>query len=184
MIPTHNITFSFNPAEDRIVLSCTLTTGERVTLLLTRRIAGLVLERLAQLLVQSSNAVTALPSGMRDEVMMIEHVRAMAQVADQVSAAEAPPEKAEESPLEIGGKLITRVDIHPDGERCSLLFFCDGGNTVLTGLTLNRAQLHWFADTTDRFAQRGAWDLPPLQRNWLAQKDAEAVAAPQSAILH
>lgn len=184
MTPTHNITFSFNPAEDRIVLACTLTNGERVTLLLTRRMAGLVLERLAQLLVQSSNAVTALPSGMRDEVMLIEHARAMAQVADQVSASEKQPEAPSETPLEVGGRLITRVDIHPDGERCSLLFFCDGGDTVLTGLTLNRAQLHWFADTTDRFAQRGHWDLPPLQRNWLAQKDAEAAAAPHSAILH
>lgn len=184
MTPIHNITFSFNPAEDRIVLSCILDNQERAVLLLTRRMAGLVLERLAALLVESSNAVTALPSGMRDEVMMIEHARALSQVAEQVSASEPKAEAAEEGPLPAGGNLITRVDIHPDGERCSLLFYCDGNESALTGLTLNRAQLHWFADTTDRFAKRGDWDLPPLQRNWLAQKDAEANVAPQTAVLH
>lgn len=183
MTPIHNITFAFNEAEDRIILSCTLVDQTSLSMQLTRRMAGLILGRLAQILLQTSNSVAALPSEMRDEVMMIEHARALAKVADQVSSGEPPPPPdANSAPL--SGNLITRIDIHPDGERCSLLFFCDHQDSSLTGLTLNRAQLHWFTDTTDRFAQRGNWDLPPLQRNWLVQKDAEANVAPQSAVLH
>ncbi|MBS4097578.1 MAG: hypothetical protein KGZ83_12170 [Sulfuricella sp.] len=184
MVPIHNITFSYHAAEDRIILSCTLVDQEKATLLLTRRMAGPILERLAQLLVDSSKSVATLPSEMREEVMMVEHARALARVAEQVSTSEPVPELAGETLLRVNGNLITRVDIHPDGERCSLLFFCDGNDSVLTGLTLNRAQLHWFADATDRFAQRGGWVLQAAQRNWLAKKDADAAGAPQAAMLH
>lgn len=185
MTPIHDITFAFNEAEDRIVLACTLTDQSRATMQLTRRMTGMVLAKLAEILMQTSNSAAALPSQMRDEVMLIEHARALAKVAEQVSTtppAPVPGQGVEAPPL--SGNLITRVDIHPDGERCSLLFFCDHRDSALTGLILNRAQLHWFADTADRYAQRGEWALPPFQRNWLAQRDAEAQVVPQAGMLH
>lgn len=182
MTPIHNITFNFNEAEDRVVLRCTFADRAPLALLLTRRMAGPLLEKLTKLLMETSNVVATLPANLREEVMMMEHTQALAKVAEQgaQTAAVAPP--AEQETVE--RLLLTRIDFQRHPERCTLQFFCNGGDTAIASITLHRAQLHWFVDTLDRFAQRADWGLKPLQRDWLVLRDESAQAASQATVLH
>ena len=180
LIHIHNITFNFNEAEDRIVLRCTFADRAPAALLLTRRMAAPLLEKLVKLLMNTSEVAAALPARLREEVMLMEHAHALAKVAEQAAQPAAVPG--------VQGKavrrLLTRIDFQRQPERCTLLFFCNGGDTAFAVITLNRVQLHWFVDTLDRFAQRFGWEIRPPQRDWLALRDEGAVASSGMAVLH
>lgn len=180
MKPITNITFNFNEAEDRVVLHCTFADQAPAALLLTRRMAGPLLERLAILLMETSDMAATLPSKLQEDVMMMEHTQVLAKVAEQAvqTAAVALPVK-QQAPVR---HLLTRIDIQRQPERCTLLLYCNGAETALAAVMLSRAQLHWFVDTLDRFAQRAEWDFKPLQRSWLALRDESTAAS--SGVLH
>lgn len=180
MTPIHNIAFNFNDAEDRIVLRCTFPDQVPVALLLTRRMAAPLLEKLVKLLMKTSEVAAALPTKLREEVMLMEHAHALAKIAGQAAQAVAVPDAQEE----MVHHLLTRIDFQRQPGRCTLLFFCDGGDTVFAVITLNRAQLHWFVDTLDRFALRFGWELRPPQRDWLALRDEGAAVSSGMAVLH
>lgn len=181
MTPIRNITFGFNEAEDRIVLRCLFSETAASGLLLTRRMAGPLLERLAQILVETSNVAATLPARLKEDMMMMEHAHALAKVSEQsaqTTPVEMPPEQKA-----LVHYLLTRIDIQRQPEQCTLLFYCNGGETALAVLTLSRVQLHWFVDTLDRFTQRAAWDFKPPMRGWLALRD-ETAASSGMAVLH
>jgi len=182
MTPIHNITFSFNEAEDRITLRCTLNDDAAIALLLTRRLTGPLLEKLAKMLLKTSEMAAALPTKLQEEVIMMEHAHALARIAAQVAEGGAPA--ADSDREEPADHLLTRIDFQPQADSCTLLFFCNGSDTALTAIAFNRVQLHWFVDTLDRFAQRAGWEIRPHQRDWLALKDSESAAAPNRALLH
>ncbi len=182
MKPIHNITFSFDEAEDRIVLRCTLNDKTPVALRLTRRLTGPLLEKLAKLLLKTSDMAASLPTQLREEVVMMEHAQALAQIAAQAQhPGAAMPETPREPP---SGHLLTRIDFQPQPGGCVLLFFCNGGGDALAAIKFNRAQLHWFVDTLDRFATRAEWEIRPVQRGWLMLKDNENAAQREPASLH
>lgn len=184
MKPIHNITFSFDDAEDRITLRCTLNDKTVVALRLTRRLTGPLLEKLATLLLKTSDVAAALPSQLQDEVIVMEHARALAHIAAQVQQSGAMaimPGNSGEPPA---SHLLTRIDFQPRGESCTLQFFCNGSDAALTAITFNRAQLHWFVDTLDRFAKRADWEIRPFQRGWLVLKDAETANRISVGLLH
>lgn len=182
MTPIHNITFSFNEAEDRITLRCTLNDDTAIALLLTRRLTGPLLEKLAKMLLKTSDMAATLPTKLREEVIMMEHAHALARIAALATEAGAPA--ADGNQAEPAAHLLTRIDFQPHPESCTLLFFCNGSDTALTAIAFNRVQLHWFVDTLDRFAQRADWEIRPHQRDWLVLKDSDSAAAPNRALLH
>jgi len=184
MTPIHNITFSFNEAEDRITLRCTLNDQSVIALLLTRRLTGPLLEKLTKMLLKTSEMAATLPTKLREEVIMMEHAHALARIAAQVTESGAGAQAADSDQEEPADHLLTRIDFQPQADSCTLLFFCNGSDTVLTAITFNRVQLHWFVDTLDRFAQRAGWEIRPHQRDWLALKDSESAAAPNRTLLH
>lgn len=184
MKPIHNITFSFDDAEDRITLRCKLNDKTLIALQLTRRLTGPLLEKLAKLLLKSSDVAAALPAQLQEEVIVMEHARALAQVAAQVRQSDIPattPENPDEQPA---SHLLTRIDIQPQGSACTLQFFCNGSDAALTAITFSRAQLYWFVDTLDRFAKRADWEIRPFQRGWLVLKDEETANQRSIGLLH
>jgi len=182
MTPIRNITFNFSEAEDRVILRCTSPEQAALALLLTRRMAGPLLEKLAKLLVETSDVAAMLPLRLREEVMMMEHAQALARVAEQAAQTASAAMPTEQEAL--AGHLLTRIDFQRQQERCTLLFYCNGSDVALAAISFNRAQLHWFVDTLDRFAQRANWDFKPLQRDWLALRDEAAATSPAVALLH
>lgn len=184
MKPIHNITFSFDDNEDRITLRCKLNDKTRIALQLTRRLTGPLLEKLAKLLLKSSDVAATLPAQLQEEVLVMEHAQALAQVAAQVQQSGAPPATPETTDEQPASHLLTRIDFQPQGGACTLQFFCNGSDAALTAITFSRAQLHWFVDTLDRFAKRADWEIKPLQRGWLMLKDNEATATRGVASLH
>jgi hypothetical protein len=183
MTPIQNITFSFNEAEDRILLHCTLGDKSQTTLQLTRRLTGPLLEKLANLLLKTSDMAASLPVKLQEEVIMMEHTRALAHIAAlaEPSGGRSAFESEEKPPAR---HLLTRIDFQPQPERCTLQFFCNGSEQALTAITFNRAQLHWFVDTLDRFALRADWEIRPYQRDWLALRDMDGTAGRSAASLH
>jgi hypothetical protein len=185
MKPIRNITFNFNEAEDRVALRCTFADRAPLALLLTRRMSGPLLEKLAKLLMETSDVAVTLPTRVREEVMMMEHAQALAKVAEQAAQTAAVTMPAgQEDQADTARYLITRIDLQRQPEHCTLLFFCNGGDSAIAAITFNRAQLHWFVDTLDRFAQRADWELKSLQRDWLALRDEGAATSPGVALLH
>lgn len=184
MKPIHNITFSFDDAEDRITLRCTLNDKTVVALRLTRRLTGPLLEKLAKLLLKTSDAAAPLPAQLQEEVIVMEHARALAQVAAQAQQSGAPAAASENPDDQPASHLLTRIDFQPQGSTCTLQFFCNGSDAALTAITFNRAQLHWFVDTLDRFAKRADWEIRPFQRGWLVLKDAETTNRNGVGLLH
>lgn len=182
MTPIRNITFNFSEAEDRVILSCSFADQPPLALLLTRRMAGPLLENLARMLVETSDVAATLPVRLREEVIMMEHAQALAKVAEQAAQAVAVTVPAERDGA--AHHLLTRIDFQRQPERCTLLFFCNGSDASLAAITFTRAQLHWFVDTLDRFAQRADWAFKPLQRDWLALRDGVAADASAAALLH
>ena len=184
MKPIHNITFSFDDNEDRIILRCKLNDKSFIALHLTRRLTGPLLEKLAKLLLKTSDVAAPLPAQLQEEVLVMEHTQALAQVAAQVQQSGAPaatPENADEQPA---SHLLTRIDFQPQGGAGTLQFFCNGSDAALTAITFSRAQLHWFVDTLDRFAKRADWEIRPLQRGWLVLKDEETANRIGMGLLH
>lgn len=184
MKPILNITFSFDDAEDRVILRCKLNDQTLVALHLTRRLTGPLLESLAKLLLKTSDTAAPLPSQLQEEVIVMEHARALAQVAAQAHQAGAPNTAPEGAEAQLASHLLTRVDFQPRGGVCTLQFFCNGSDAALTAITFNRAQLHWFVDTLDRFAKRADWEIRPFQRAWLALRDAETANRNGTGLLH
>jgi len=91
MKPIHNITFSFDDAEDRITLRCKLNDKTLIALQLTRRLTGPLLEKLAKLLLKSSDVAAALPAQLQEEVSRDRSTPApLAQVAAQVRQSDIP----------------------------------------------------------------------------------------------
>lgn len=182
MKPITNITFNFNEAEDRVVLYCTFADQAPVALLLTRRMAGPLLQRLAKILMETSDMAATLPAKLREDVIMMEHAQALARVAEQAARTDIVALPTEQkAPVR---HLLTRIDIQRQAERCTLLLYCNGAEIALAAVMLSRAQLHWFVDTLDRFAQRAEWDFKPLQRGWLALRDESTAASSGVAVLH
>lgn len=183
MIPVSNLTFSFDDAGDRILLHCTLSNGIMATLQLTRRLTGPLLEKLAGLLLKTSDMAASLPAKLQEEIIMMEHARALAHIAAlaEPSGSGSAFESGEKPPVQ---RLLTRIDFQPQPERCTLMFFCDGGEHPFTAITFNRAQLHWFVDTLDRFSLRADWEIRPYQRDWLALRDTDGMAGRSIASLH
>ncbi|MFA7240874.1 MAG: hypothetical protein WC091_12240 [Sulfuricellaceae bacterium] len=186
MKPITNITFNFNEAEDRIVLHCTFDDQAPVALLLTRRMTGAILEKLAIILMESSDMAAALPAKLREDVIMMEHAQTLAKMAEQAAHTDAvaPPTAPPTAQKPLVRHLLTRIDIRRQPEHCALLLYCNSSETALAVIMLTRAQLHWFVNAMDRFAQRAEWELKPLQRGWLAQRDEAATVFSGTAVLH
>lgn len=184
MTPIHNITFFFNEVEDRISLRCILKDQALVELLLTRRLTGPLLEKLAKSLLKTSEMAASLPTRLQEEVIMMEHARALAHIAAQATQSGGNAKPVDSDREKQGDHLLTRVDFQPQPDSCTLLFFSNGSDSAFTAITFNRAQLHWFVDTLDRFAQRADWEIGPHQRDWLVLKDMETTVAPNMTLLH
>lgn len=184
MKPIHNITFSFDDAEDRITLRCTLNDKTAVALSLTRRLTGPLLEKLAKLLLKTSDVAAPLPAQLQEEVIVMEHARALALVAAQAQQSNTPASAPDAADAQPACHLLTRIDFQPQAGACTLQFFCNGSDAALTAITFNRAQLHWFIDTLDRFAKRADWEIQPFQRGWLALRDAETANRNGAGLLH
>jgi hypothetical protein len=135
----HKLSFSYSEAEDRLVLIMDSREGQRVSVLMTRRLTIRLLNALASLLERSSPMARQAPSPLRDDVVLLEHQGAIQAGARQ---AAVPPASAPEPPpqLLLAPTLLSAVDISTKPSHFSLTF--RDARLTLATCDVTRAELH------------------------------------------
>jgi hypothetical protein len=140
----HKLSFSYSEEEDRLVLLVDSRGGQRVSILVTRRLTMRLLNALASLLERSSPTARQAPSPLRGDVVLLEHQGAVQAGARQTVAAVAspPPAAVPEPPpqLLLAPTLLTAVDISTKPSHFSLTF--RDARLTLATCDVTRAALH------------------------------------------
>lgn len=143
----HKLSFSYSEAEDRLLVLADGQGGERVTILVTRRLTARLLNALASLLERSSATARQAPSPLRDDVVLLEHQGAVQAAARQVASAPKPtsapaPVSVPEAPpqLLLPPTLLAAIDVKTKPSHFSLTF--RDARLTLATCDLTRAELH------------------------------------------
>jgi hypothetical protein len=135
----HKLSFSYIEAEDRLVLSADGRGGERVTLLITRRLTARLLNALASLLERSNPRARQAPSPLRGDVVLLEHQAAI-QAPSQTTLAPSGPVPGAPPRHLVPPALLTAVDVRNRASHFSLAFR-DARQPLVT-CDLTRVELH------------------------------------------
>ena len=151
----------YDQAEDRLILIASGLTAERVALAMTRRLGRTLIGKMIELLMNSSPEVSRAAVQHRDDVLLFEHVTAVAAgVGGTPSASGAQPGSTMSSAQDVAPTLLCRVDLTPTAERLVMRFFDADGPRF--DLVLDRAQLHQLLGIMAGKAREASWDFGEL----------------------
>lgn len=158
---TGQISLGYNAREDRLVLW--LGSGETATtLLITRKLCGLLIKGFAGVLARSSPVAAQVPAALRDDVVMMEHQGAMASArVGPAQADKLPPLTPDAAPMliETVNITVTPADFHvrfrpsPEGEGPQI--------------ALSRSDMHMVVELLKRQSDLAEWNLP-IEDGWLS----------------
>lgn len=176
MLDATTLTVGYDETEDRLLMTCRAAGGEAVTLLLTRRITRRLLAGFAGVLARSSPTLGRTPAELRAEVIVLEHLGALAGAGAVLP--EAGPPGPEAGPAADGGrpaiKLVTKVDLQTLPDRFLLVFH--DAESALVRLAARRPEFHRLLSLLDRHAAAAEWSIRG-DAGWLGQTEAVMRAA-------
>lgn len=164
-----SLTLTYNVPEDRLVLLVVGAQGEKIGLLITRRLAGRLINGLAGILEKSSPTVSRAPSEMREDVVLLEHQEAVSSNQEQsggAGMASGQPASGPKGgqPVQIKTALLTAIDVATKPTHFELKL--KSGSNVITGFNATRNELHRTLGMLKTKAQEADWNLQ-LDASWL-----------------
>jgi hypothetical protein len=177
----------FSDMEDRLLLSLN-TAGHGVrNVLITRRMMRVLLENYANVLKRTSETASHAPVEARDEVLRMEHVGALASMADAAPDAAQPTPDGQDggAPGAVAPPhmwLAVEIKMQMAASVILIAFFgqCRNGpdgdssvNEPIAAMTLNRPDAHRVLDLLVRKSKEAGWGLDHYAA-WLAKAGMEA----------
>jgi hypothetical protein len=165
-VPVMNsVSLVYSQKEDRLVM----TLGNpalRMPLLLTRHLAGGLLNGLADVLAKTSPGAKQAPAQARESMLLFEHHEAVQAAARKKAAAGSaqPKAPAASAPQRLAPVLLTAVDIAGKGAHFSLNF--KDAEQTLAAFHAGRHELHQLLDLLRSKTVAAQWALS-LQAGWL-----------------
>lgn len=156
------ISIAYIEHEDRLAIVVTSQDGERLALMLTRRLAGGLINALAGLLERTSVIGQDVPVETRDAVVLFEHQGALTKTND---ANHEPGEPSSETKDDrISMQLITDVSIttHPS----HFVVILRHTNQVIANFNCGRDDLHRLVAMIRSKCEHADWNLA-INVNWL-----------------
>ena len=159
-----SLSMVYSEKEDRLLL--TLGAKDvRLRLLVTRRLAGGLINTLANLLAKTSPGAQQVSQDVRESMVLFEHHDAVQAAARQKAAAGAKARAdAAEQPKLLAPVLLAAVDINQKGERFTLIF--KGPQQALAAFQASRLELHQVLDLLRSKTVSAGWALSTDAR-WL-----------------
>lgn len=148
--------------EDRIAVVVTSPDGERLALMLTRRLAGRLVNGLAGLLERTSSIAHHLPEDARGAVILFEHQGAVTQPKESSVEQAAPSIESRDERVPM--LLLTDVGVttHPDRFRVTLRH----ADHALAAFDCGRSDLHRLIAIIQSTCDQVGWRVP-IQATWL-----------------
>lgn len=160
-----SISLAYVEAEDRIALLAGAATGDRLAMMVTRRLAIRLVNGLAGLLERTSAVAQEAPSEVRGDVVMFEHQGALAAADGEPRMPRAVPSTLEQGQQsQVASILIDAVDVTTHPDRFTLAFKAGGG--ALATMKVNRADLHRVVALLRRKCEEADWRVP-IEALWL-----------------
>lgn len=167
-----SLTLVHNEPEDRLVLLVSFESEEKRALLITRALAGRLINALATVLEKSSIAASQAPAEVRGDLVLMEHQKAVTPPVDQTSPQSPRSSEPSKEPIPSRSQhqlssppvLITSVDIatHPTHFDIAV----KTGNEIMVRWNTNRVELHRLLALLIRKAEEANWRLP-AKAEWL-----------------
>ena len=168
------LSFGYHEIEDRLVMIVADRGGEAKSLLLTRRLTGRIVNALAHVLEKSSPEARNAHSGLRDDIVLLEHHDALHSQKAGASGSASDKGQSKSKPSIGSGpaQLVHRgrITTRPDGFTFTLM----GAKQTLAAMKLSRKDLHRVLETIRRFADQADWDIK-IDANWLDPDPSEIV---------
>lgn len=168
--------FAYHPGEDRLVLTVDLAGGAAQPLLVTRRLAGRLLNGIAALLARSSAAASRAAPELRDDVILLEHQSAVAAPRPDASgkpAADPAPDRGNAPPPQDAPRraplLLENMEFTI--EKARFVVRMNAGGKKVAWLHASRGELHRVLDVMTRLVERADWRIE-VKAEWLSA-DAE-----------
>ncbi|GHA32654.1 hypothetical protein GCM10007989_30970 [Devosia pacifica] len=176
-ITVSKLSLVYNPGEDRIALGVRDADGERVILLLTRRMTGRLINGLGAILKRSSPTVTSAPEELRNDVILMEHQQALQeeqerQAKPRTSAEPSDDDTAEAHESQPQIALVSDIDVSTHRTHFELKF--RAGERPLAIAEISRRAMHLFVDALTKRAQEADWTLS-YSEDWLAEDQSSWV---------
>jgi hypothetical protein len=167
-IKATSLTFTFNEAEDRLVVLASNPAGAQIGLLLTRPMTGRLINGLAGILEKSRLTASHAPAEMRDDVVLLDHQGAMSggsyqQQAMSVPDADAP--QADPQPVQIQTVHIQSIYVSVKPTHFEIVLQ-DGRFQPVVAVDVGRAELHRVLALLTRKAEEADWDIR-IEAKWL-----------------
>ena len=175
---TRSLSLIYNQHEDRLIMTTTLSSGERRALLLTRSLTGRLVNGLAGLLKRSSKVAARAPDEMRDDLVLLEHQGAVSSLSGGHSASRMtqPASGEKQLPLQpetLPAILVTSISVQTRPTHFEFVF--KAGKQAIARFDPNRSELHRLLRLLIRKTEEADWRLD-LQSDWLeADKSTWAV---------
>jgi hypothetical protein len=167
-VTTREVDVSYHAVEDRISLTCRITTSAELRLYMTRRLVERLINSLGGILANSSALAQRASPVVRSDVIMMEHHGAVAAapVAARLSVRQqAPPEARYRY-------LVTDIDLTVRPSAFGVTF--RERHQELLRFEASRDDVHRLVDLLHRTATHAGWK-PQIDINWLATGANDAV---------
>jgi len=145
--------------------------GKQLTLLLTRRLTGRLINGFASLLEKSSIKVAKAPAEMRNDVVLLEHQWALTKARKTKGgekSAEAPAVqprvRTKSAPGSFLGTLVTGVNVTTYSSHFGVIV--KNGSDIVLDFTATRSELHRILDMLRTKANQADWGIT-LSATWL-----------------
>jgi hypothetical protein len=172
------LSFGYSEVEDRLVLTIHRK-GVSAALLLTRRLSWLLINGLARILERSSAIVSQVPAEFRDDMILLEHQKAIQfkpQSVPPSQGATDDPKAHAARPRPVGGdappNLVLSVGITIRPKNFGLVF--KGKSGPLVQIEVSRPELHRILEIFKRRATAARWNLT-IEASWLEPDQTELV---------
>lgn len=173
--PRPSLACGYSPQEDRLVLTVSDNEASR-SIHFTRRLTSKLVNALAHILERSNEVVGKVPVGLRDDVILLEHIQALGRASKaqkQVAPQTDPARPQASAPARNRtAHLAVKVTIAPSPPGFHLILF--GRSGPLLQARMNRAELHRFLELFRGHAETAGWNLV-LESTWLQSEQSDVV---------
>jgi hypothetical protein len=168
--PTRSLKLGYDPTQDRLSLVLTDGTEPSIDLRLTRRFTQILLNGLAGIVERSSKIASQAPAEMRDDVILMEHQRALNPSGTPRNATSWLPAMTRSKALP--ARLVSGVKVSVKPSRFELTIEAD--NEAVVTLPLDRLQLHRLLEQFKQHAEFADWKIN-IEAAWMEPEQTELV---------
>jgi hypothetical protein len=153
MTQLHQMTMSFSPQEDRLLLKVSTTAKTEIHLWLTRRFTQVLWNALMQAVEKNPDIRPDLEPKAREAVKAMQHQEAV----QAVDLSQKHDEKKENKPITEKPLLVTGGKVEADGKLVKLTFLTAENQEI--NMALNKELLHALCHLMMRLSATAEWGL-------------------------